>query len=338
MPADAVFFSRCRPQEADPISLVLRERRAFIGWPAWRHKTVPDRHRLADCLVDLWCSDDEWERYYAACGGERRHYKANRNFVRDVELGAIMLVPRPSLGVVYAGRVTRRFEIEGDPPWADDYLAIRRASGLEAEDEANHVSDVVQCRLVDEFRAISFPLFPAWMRRSLLGRSTFGRVKPMPEYGLFPFPVVDGLMRRPARPAFPWTRDPLEVGARLVDMVGPTAFEHLCVALLQLERPQEVWLHVGGSGDGGIDGIGANADGASVGLLQCKWAYWGGEVFGDSPPDVEPPMRVLASLLHGAARPGSPVEFWGRDRIVELVLAHAARLPLAVSLRISKPA
>ena len=42
-----------------------------------------------------------------------------------------------------------------------------------------------------------------------------------------------------------------EVERRLVESVGPGTFEHLCVSLLQLEFPEEVWVHVGGSGDGG---------------------------------------------------------------------------------------
>ena len=46
-------------------------------------------------------------------------------------------------------------------------------------------------------------------------------------------------------------QDLVEVERRLADFVGPSTFEHLCVALLQLEHPDEIWEHVGGSGDGG---------------------------------------------------------------------------------------
>ena len=80
--------------------------------------------------------------------------------------------------------MTRRFELEKDPPWTDDYLALRRAGGLDTAHEAHHVADVVQCCVLDELRPMSFPLFPAWIRRSLLGRSTYGLIAPMSERGL----------------------------------------------------------------------------------------------------------------------------------------------------------
>jgi hypothetical protein len=118
-------------------------------------------------------------------------------------------------------------------------------------------------------------------------------------------------------------------------MVGPNTFEHLCVALLQLENPEQVWLHVGGSGDGGIDGIGADANGTVVGLLQAKWAYWGEEVFVDHQAARAGTRHILAAILHSdGIRDREHVEFWPRSRIASLVLKHADRLPLALSLRI----
>jgi hypothetical protein len=335
MSFENVFFCRCRPQHADPIEIVVRERRVFIGWPAWRPGASQERDRMADEIVDFWCPDEEWNALYGGYGEERRHYQGNRNFVRKVGPGSIALVPRPSLGVVYAGIVTRRFEIEKDPPWADEYLALRRAGGLDTAHEAHHVADVGQCCVVDELRPISFPLFPAWIRRSLLGRSTYGLIAPMPERGLHPSPVVKHLIENPTRAVREWTSDPGEVADRLVDMVGPTTFEHLCVALLQLEHPDEIWLHVGGSGDGGVDGVGADANGRTVAILQCKWGYWGEPVFQEAMSNGVPARRILASLLHGTPRPPDEIEFLGLDQVAGLVLKHAGRLPIAVTLRVA---
>jgi hypothetical protein len=119
--------------------------------------------------------------------------------------------------------------------------------------------------------------------------------------------------------------------------VGPNSFEHLCVALLQLENPEHVWMHVGGSGDGGIDGIGAHASGAVVGLLQCKWAYRGEDVFVDRQDGRAGTQQILAALLHSeGVSPREGVEFWPRDQIASLVLKHAERLPLALSLRVKR--
>ena len=60
------------------------------------------------------------------------------------------------------------------------------------------------------------------------------------------------------------------------EFVGPSAFEHLMVHVLQLESGNAIsWHHVGGSGDGGVDGIGMSAKGEVAGVLQCKWYYSG---------------------------------------------------------------
>ena len=75
MSFESVFFSRCRPQDADPIEIVLRERRVFVGWPAWRPGASQERDRMADELVDFWGPDEEWNALYAGYGGERRHYQ-----------------------------------------------------------------------------------------------------------------------------------------------------------------------------------------------------------------------------------------------------------------------
>jgi hypothetical protein len=332
-----VFFSRCRPQDSDPIEIVLRERRVFFGWPAWRDGVEPRRGHLRDSIVDFWCPEDEWTALYAKFGKDRKHYSQNRNFVRDIKLGAIALVPRPSRGVVYAGRVTKPFEVLNDPSWGDEYLHLRRQQGLDTGDEFSHLADVAQCCEVDHFRAVPFPIIPSWIRRSLLGRSTYGRIWPLPNYELDPHNVLNALIDHPEKVEQAWTQDVVEIGRRLKESVGPNSFEHLSVALLQLENPQHVWMHVGGSGDGGIDGIGADSTGAVVGLLQCKWAYRGEDVFTDRQASRAETRQILTALLHSesvSAREG--IEFWPRDRIASLVLKHAERLPLALSLRIKR--
>ena len=84
----AVFFSRCRPQNSDPIDIVVQERRLFIGWAAWRDGVEPSRGHLRDSVVDLWCSNAEWASLYTSFGPERRHYQQNRNFIRTIKPGA----------------------------------------------------------------------------------------------------------------------------------------------------------------------------------------------------------------------------------------------------------
>ena len=70
------------------------------------------------------------------------------------------------------------------------------------------------------------------------------------------------------------TLDFKEIERRLIRWLTPRSFEHLAVNLLQLEHPNEQWLHVGGSGDGGADGL-AFKNGRTTSVLQCKWRYIG---------------------------------------------------------------
>jgi len=185
-----------------------------------------------------------------------------------------------SLGVVFAGRVQGNFELVDDPPWAQDYLDLRTAQGLSNEDhpDRSHVGDVVQCWRVDHFRPVPLPAIPAWIRRSLFGQSTYGIIHPPAGLDFKPFAALDGLIDQPGKVVQDWTLDITEVERRLLAEVMPLPFEHLCVALLQLEYPDQVWAHVGGSGDGGVNGIGADAHGTVTSLLQCKSSYWGGEL------------------------------------------------------------
>src|ERR1022692_856211 len=234
MTKGVVFFSRCRPQGSDTVDLVLRELRVFIGYPAWRKNVMPRRGHLREAVIDFQCSDEDWAPLYASFGDERREYQKNRNFIRSVKPEAIALVPRPNRGVVYAGRVVVPFEVLDDPPWGDDYLRLRHAQGLDVEDEFSHLADVAQCCEVDRFRSISLLLIPAWIRRSLFGRSTYGLVTPLAALDLDGFVTLDRLLENPRFAERAWTDDVTEVERRLVDAIGPNAFEHLCVALLQL--------------------------------------------------------------------------------------------------------
>ena len=130
------------------------------------------------------------------------------------------------------------------------------------------------------------------------------------------------------QPSSGWTTNISKIEQRLVSAIGPNEFEHLVVALLQLEQPYLIWRHVGGSGDGGVDGLGLEANGTLCAILQCKWN--GGS------PDPEHWQReyYFASLLEEPLPDDSSVHIWDRCKIAELVKKHAQRLPWALSMRI----
>lgn len=268
----------------------------------------------------------------------RRMIAVHRNIVRDAGDGSIVLVPRPARGLVYAGR-TLGFELVDNPSWGENYLALRSKQGKEIEPRGSHLADVVQGWRIDRWRPIPFSATPAWIRGSLLGRSTIGRIKPIQlgQLRLDPFAELDHIIEHPERICPPMTSDQEEVEKRLVTDIGPSSFEHLVVALLQLERPEEIWSHVGGSGDGGVDGMGANRKGRVVGLLQCKWLYDGVELpfehNGEADPNIK---RFVATLVHPSKmREARGTILLDRSRIAELLLKHADKLPWAKSMQIS---
>ncbi len=329
-----VFFSRCKPQEVDAIEIVRDDKRVFVGHPMARAGSAYDPLNLRSCVVDLACSEAEWATAHAA-SDRRRQFNQNRNLVGLVSLGSIALVPRPSHGLIYAGRVVSPFELVNTPTWYDRYMKIR--GGLDGPDTW-HAADVAQCWTVDQFRPIPVPRVPAWIRRSLFGRATYG-VVPLDPIAGDPYDAMDRVLEGAAFEGRSWTLNEIEIGRRLLCDQSPSTFEHLVVALLQLEYPDEVWSHVGGSGDGGLDGIGASEDGAVVGLLQCKWSYWGGAVFPDGAVwqvGTSAVRRYLAALRYPDHAIPPDCEFLDRPRIVDLIRKHRGRLPQALSMRIGQ--
>ena len=331
-----VFFSRCKPYELDAVDVALESNRLFFGYTLQKQGAVYDRHKIRSCIVDVTCDDATWAAEHAA-SDRNRQYNRNRNFVREIDAGSIALVPRPSSGVIYCGFVQSEFELVDDPAWYDTWDRIWRANTTDDPDEFWIAGEVAQTWRVDKFRAIPIPRIPVWIRRSLFGRSTYGIVRPYG--GLDPYEAMNLVLSSDSFIPRTWTRDPEEVERRLITDVTPGAFEHLVVSLLQLEYPNEFWTHVGGSGDGGLDGLGANASGEVVGLLQCKWAYWGEKLNLNAQwaSGSIQPREILASACHDdAQRAPDGYQFIDKKMVASLLVKHAAALPQARALRIGQ--
>ena len=171
-----VFFSRCKPQDVDALQVALDAKRVFIGYPMHRAGAPYQPKNLSACVVDPSCDEDEWRATHGKQPDRLRQYNQNRNLVGAVAVGSIALIPRPSRGVIYCGRVVHKFELVNSPPWYDQYMKLRHDQGCQEEDgdERWHAADVAQSWKVDDFRPIPVPRIPAWIRRSLFGRSTYG--------------------------------------------------------------------------------------------------------------------------------------------------------------------
>lgn len=326
------FYCKGRPQGADIAQFSLDQGRIFIGYPPWRRGAELDLRSVGRSIVDV-LNEDPTTAYPIK---HRKQFTKNQNMVREIHGAeeAYVFMPRPAEGVCHVGRVTGDFRVENRPSWVKDYLALREKQELDVEDGyESHVGDVVQCWPVEFGPPVPFPLIPGWIRYQIMGRQTAAVIRDVVAgMGEDPVGSVARRMHQGAwAPTLELTLDRDEVERRLIRWLTPTAFEHLAVSLLQLERPDERWMQVGGSGDGGADGLGLK-DGQVRTVVQCKWKYDGSleELAGWlKKGDV---TVLAASLIHDEDVDRGIV--LDRSWFVERVLRHHERLPVARGLGI----
>jgi hypothetical protein len=333
------FFCRAKPQGADAFEIFRQAGYAFIGYPLLRRNRQYDPNALADCYGNPTCPQGEWQAEVVG-RPNRRAYNRNRNFIPHVTKDSIVVVPRPERALAYVAYVTGPFEIVNSPGWLDDYLALRAKQGKDVDDQTNqHAGDVSHGWPVDEYRPVSLSQFPGWLRKSMLGRSTYGLFRDHPMDGSRTAHaclsnIIAGWTFIPQE----WTTDNEEVKRRVLDFLTPSTFEHLVVSLLQLEHPKEIWQQTGGPGDGGIDGLGSNGAGKAVAILQCKYEASRTPEIGEGGPPNSYIRRYAAVLLpEDIDPPTDGTEFINLDWIAQRVLKHRNRLPLALTLMVGEP-
>ena len=329
------FFCRAKPQGADALRICKTAERIFIGYPLFRKEATYDPSALRTCLVDPTCPDEEWKREIAGLK-KTRNFTKNRNFIRKVTPGSIVVIPRPEQGAVYVGRIVGRFEIVDSPPWADEYLRLRRKQGLDWDDN-EYIADVAQSWPVDEYKRVDLPRIPGWLRRSMFGRSTYDVFQDHPiDKNTRAYDELDRILKgNKVRTC--WTLEPDEIKRRLVDTLTPNAFENLVVSLLQLEHSNEIWHQTGGPGDGGIDGLGSDDEGGIVGLMKAK-------LYARSAPDLDEPGHSDRRIERYAAvlAPEEPNPPTDGTRLLDLAwIADAVRrhwrvLPQARAMRVGR--
>jgi hypothetical protein len=338
-----LFFSRCKPWEIDVQKVAIDNRCVFFGWVVRRQGAAYLASDPASFIVSPACDRDEWETQCAWQGKKPQHTQ-NRNLVAAVGAGSIAMVPRPIDGMIYCGRVSGPFRISYDQARYRAAAEVFERHG-HPDGEATWLSgELAQGWDVDEFVDLPVPMVPAPIRRSLFGRSTYGVIQPIPGERDDPLRTIADLMDRRKRglgfEPRPWSRDPSEVRQRLVSTVTPNLFEALVVALLQLEEPELAWLGVGGSGDGGVDGIATDAKGDVVRLLQCKWHYSGEIVFSHAAvwsPKKESVRKYLAHMTGSAASAQGVDKALDLDWLTDALIRHSANVPFARTLRVGKP-
>ena len=342
------FYCRAKPQKCDAFPIFEMARRVFIGYPVVRPNAY-NPQALRACLVDPTCPDKEWQEQTEAFK-EISFFKVftqNRNFIHEVEKhrvegGVIVVIPRPREGAAYLARINGPFEIVDAPSWGQAYLTFRNQEGLDVDDEnTHHIADVAQGWPVDEYRRIKLSRIPGWIRRSLFGRSTYGRfdVQHPLDRNVTSYDVLAQILNGSPPVRLAWTLEPDEIKKRLVDTLNnPSAFENLVVSLLQLEHPDEMWHHTGGSGDGGIDGFGSNEVGAVVGLMQAKFRAYRAPNLGNIDDDNGAGIRRYAAVLipETPREPTDGTRLLNLNWIASAVHRHWRRLPLAITMRVGE--
>ena len=227
------------------------------------------------------------------------------------------------------------FEIVKDPPWADNYIELRAKAKLDTDDaERGHIADVCQGWRVEKYKKVDLSKLPAWLRRSLFGRTTFGVFKNHPlEEDITAFDCLDDIYEGRQVKPLNWTTQINVVKKRLIENLTANSFEHLIVSLLQLEHPDEIWHQTGGPGDGGIDGLGSDNYGNAVGIMQAKF-------YSDYAPLL--PLKNDINLRRYAAvlLPEHPICNEKDTMLLDLswtakmVVKHCKKLPLATTMRI----
>ena len=263
-----VFFIRNKPQDADIIDLVLEEKRVFIGYPPYKKDSKYDETSIKSCMYDIsklqFIDSTKIEKPEFS-----RNITKNINLVKDAVRDSYVIIPRPERGIYYVGKIIE-FELVDNPSWKNKYKKLRECQKLKwKQDNAGskyHVGDIVQSWKVEKFKKISPYEFPAWVRYSLFGRSTIGRVKDLDAKNKV-YPIIEELYEKGK------ISSPDDLKSKLLYFLSPETFEHFMSNLLTLEHKSknQVWIHIGGSGDGGVDCICFDKSSKEVkGIAQCK--------------------------------------------------------------------
>lgn len=274
----SAFFVKCRPHGVDARELALKYKRVFIGYAPWMEGSDQtfDRHNIRRSILDLSMEEGKIPvaRLHEECRSPeyQRQVSKNQDFAKSVEPDSFVVLPRPRLGSCWIGRTDGRFELVDDPPWAEEFIQTARETDPDDDiNDAALVGDVVQTWAVVSWREVVFIRFPRWLSYSFLSRMTVGWIPDRPDGGAAALDVLERLYDGTYKPEWGPTVNQVKIQERLLDWITPSMLEHLSCELLQLEFPDLRWLHVGGTGDGGVDGLAFDRDDRVAAVLQCKW-------------------------------------------------------------------
>lgn len=340
-----VFYSKCKPQGCNAVKIALKYDIVFIGYPVLNNEAAYDVENTKQYIIPF-TDKERIEKSTFLIGKQgnspyKRITTQYRGLAENITKGDYVLIPDLPNGQVHIGKIASPFEIADRPAWGKEYMGERLSQKQKTDNPYSHYADVAQIWRVEEYRDVRFSALPRILSQQLLSRTTAGYIHN--RHSLEAFVEIKKFYNGENTIDLELTNQLEKIQARLDYILSPSIFEHLCVDLLQLENIDERWVHVGGSGDGGIDGIGTNIRNGNISVLQCKLrsnkkslkyeankfvsgagtqylAWFSLESSEDIPKDACTSERVV---------------LMDREHIAKLVLKHAKKLPIARTLNIA---
>ena len=281
---DEILFVKGRSHsKLDLLSAFNRLGRITLGYVAWNEEAVgdfSDEKITGKALSELFFLPSEAEKqdklFKCKPKGARDTIKQNANL--QSKTSGFVIIPRPKQGMFYVGKINGAFQKFEDECYVFDEKECKQIDELvklEGQQNQKQVRLDLNAALIQGWpleeiggegflRPVRLYETPAMLRKIMAARRSHGHVN------------ID----KDALPRFnKWLKDVFENKPRDVPKtqleqlqfdLTTTSFEHVCVELLSCRDPNIKWMHVGGAGDGGIDGAGFN-NGQLVRVLQCKY-------------------------------------------------------------------
>ena len=333
---DIVFFYKSRPNfKSQPLDLLpscIRNNTMFLPYPTWAGGVAP--YIPNDYPQDLM----DFRKPSPLLVKPLSKQSQALNLIKKIETcrgKKWAVIPRIGDGCCWIAEINSGYKIwSKSEPWLGSLNGILQNSPYSANPVGCYhmLADAAQGWDTTTWLQVSFNALPRWFSKQLLAQGSFGEIHGVSS-ALYPVGLstpgavaATGYANPNCTPIPPPTTNPHVLMPRLVERLSPTAFEFLCVELLSLSKYKgcALWSHVGGVGDGGVDGIGFDPTGNPTAFLTVKWQISTSTLI--HIPSGNPSI-VLAYLL-GTPSLGllNNVIKWGPLDIANLVLAHKANL------------
>lgn len=275
----------------DLLNFFQKSGRITIGYVAWRQTDIASQEweslagNLKALNLHILPPKQAVDTLHFAARRDAKIIKFNATLQEQIKADDFIVIPRPATGRFFLGQVASSFTVFDDDP-SDllgeeekrEILSIADSEPNRSHAICNLYGQVLQgwrLRPLGELgekqeflREVPLFLVPSVIRKAMASRRSHGRVSiPGGKSNVdLTARILNGLLGSTMK-----RERPSELIERLRLELTPQSFEHLCVDLLNCESNGARWIHVGGAGDGGIDGAGFDATGALVGVLQCKY-------------------------------------------------------------------